>query len=420
MPRPWHPANGPGTWSRMNYKNTEITVDTLISELNQGKIRLNPPFQRPSVWNLKARQRLIKNMLLERPIPALFLFKRGEDIKTVSYVLDGKQRLESLILYVSDKRKNAQIKQPKSYFFKKPNVLKTLGYEVQIDKAEDAVDFASLDQDLARKFLTYRIAVIEVDFPDDDSEQVSMYDVIQLFIDINETGKKVNRLQIVSALNASINSDELFKSLQRLIGIAEQRQGGRSLFKRPISSDYTFVLKRLRDVASAPDSQQQVDIMWERLHEIALFAKTGTHRAPSEVLKGIIAGARNKKLTGEEQRRLKRVFKFIATAYRKNPAFQASKFATDQPQFYTMVTTLLSSDLLDKIDEDTLISALADFADYANKLREAPTDDIQTYSNNYINATGKQTTHTSKRRNRHDALVAGVTQIVALGDGAAV
>jgi hypothetical protein len=397
----------------MNYKNTEITVDTLISELNRQNIRLNPPFQRPSVWTIKARQRLIKNMLLERPIPALFLFKRGEDIRTVSYVLDGKQRLESLILFVGDQRKNAKINQPRSYFFKKPNVLKTMGYEVQLEKGSEPLDFKSLDQDLARKFLTYRIAVIEVDFPDDDNEQVSMYDVIQLFIDINETGTKVNRLQIVEALNTSIDSDELFKSLQRLIGISEHRHGGRSLFKRPINSDYTFVLKRLRDVMSAPDSQQQVDIMWERLHEVALFAKTGQHRAPSEVLKGIIAGAKNKKLTNDEQKRLKAVFKFLAGAYRSNPALQASKFATDQPQFYTMVTTLLSSDLLATVKGGALCDALADFADYANKVREAPNDDIRVYASNYISATGKQTTHPSKRKQRQDALVAGIKAIIA-------
>ena len=61
----------------MKYKNTEMTVDALISALNQQKLRLNPPFQRGSVWKLLERQGLIKNMLLERPIPALFLFKRS-------------------------------------------------------------------------------------------------------------------------------------------------------------------------------------------------------------------------------------------------------------------------------------------------------------------------------------------------------
>jgi hypothetical protein len=397
----------------MNYKNTEITVDSLITALNEGKIKLNPPFQRSSVWPLRARQRLLRNMLLERPIPAIFLFKRGEDIKTISYVLDGKQRLETLILFISDRRKNAKINQPKHYFFKKPDIQSAMAFKVQLTPGEPLVGFATLEPDVARRFLGYRIAVIEVDFPDDDDdEQANLYDVIQLFIDINETGKKVKPIEIVRALNESIKRDELFSSLLQLVGTVEPRHDAKSVFNKPVNSDYTFVLKRLRDVTRATESKRQIDIMWERLHEIALFAKTGAHRAPSEILKGMIAGTKNnKRLSNTEKKRLKRTFAFLASAYRSNPGLKESKLASDQPQFYTMVTTLLSSDLLDIVPTEKLADALETFADYANGILPPPNEELGQLAKTFIVAAGKQTTNPSKRKDRHEALVAAVKKI---------
>jgi len=392
----------------MEYKNTEITVDDLISKLNEEKIKLNPPFQRHQVWKLSDRRKLIKNMLLERPIPALFLFKRGEGIKTVSYVLDGKQRLESLVLFIADSRQDAKIKRPNQFFFQKPDVISQLRFDVQTKRDAPLVNFADIDSETARKFLLYRIAVIEVDFPDGDDEQSNMLDVIQLFIDINESGRKVKKIEIVRALSESIQRDELFSSLFKLVGVVQPRHSGRSLFNKPIQSDYTFVLKRLRDVNRALDSKTQIDVMWERLHELAMFAKTGVHRKPSDILKGMIAGARNKALTKAEQTKLKRVFKFLAKSYKTVQALESSKFATDQPQFYTMATALLSSDLLDKIPEDELATLLARFAAIANKVSQAPNQDIATQARTYMDATLKQTTDPNKRKQRHDALVQGV------------
>jgi len=40
----------------MQYKNSEIKIDQLISYLNAEKINLSPAFQRGHVWKLKARR----------------------------------------------------------------------------------------------------------------------------------------------------------------------------------------------------------------------------------------------------------------------------------------------------------------------------------------------------------------------------
>ena len=84
----------------MNYETSHLKVDQIVGYLNQGKINLIPSFQRGYVWPLIARRRLIENMVKRKPIPAVFLYKDASGA-TYSYnILDGKQRLESLILFI--------------------------------------------------------------------------------------------------------------------------------------------------------------------------------------------------------------------------------------------------------------------------------------------------------------------------------
>lgn len=405
----------------MNYENTEISVNGLVQQVNQKEINLSPMYQRGSKWSLKERQALIRNMVLRRPIPAIFLFDQGKDIKTLSWVLDGKQRLESLILFIGNGRTGAKITSPKAFFFQKDHVLENLHFGVQLEKDGPLVKFADLDAELARKFLNYRIALIKVDFPDDEGdEQTNLADVIELFIDINKTGRKVSKIEIARALNISVNADPLFKSLLKMVGEVTPRGQGRSVFNRPIHTDYTYVLKRLRDVERTEDSKTKLDIMWERLHELALFVQTGSHRAPSDILKGLISGTQHPRLTIAQQKKLKGLFAFIKTAYKSSRLLELSKFATDQPQFYTMATTLLSSDLMTTVPHADLVVALQQFADYANGVQVAPDNDISVYASNYIAATGKQTTHTNKRKDRQLALQNGIRAIVALSGAVAV
>ena len=69
------PANIPAVWSRMDYRNSEMKLDQFVGYLNEEKINLSPVFQRGRVWTIGFRKKLIKNIVLRRPIPAIFLYK---------------------------------------------------------------------------------------------------------------------------------------------------------------------------------------------------------------------------------------------------------------------------------------------------------------------------------------------------------
>src|SRR5262245_39668129 len=119
----------PLDWSAMIYKNSELRIDQIVTYLNEEKINLSPVFQRGHVWPLKTRQSLLKNILLGKPIPAVFLYKEPAGSKYSYNILDGKQRLESIILFISNDRGDWQIPQWKRYFFAE-RLRKDAGFQV--------------------------------------------------------------------------------------------------------------------------------------------------------------------------------------------------------------------------------------------------------------------------------------------------
>ena len=101
----------------MNYKNIDMKLDQFIQYVNDDKINLIPPFQRGHVWSLPTRRKLISNVVQGRPIPAIFLYREKSGEKYAYNILDGKQRLESLILFVGNKRSSLQVRDVAKYFF---------------------------------------------------------------------------------------------------------------------------------------------------------------------------------------------------------------------------------------------------------------------------------------------------------------
>ena len=90
----------------MTYKNREMKLDELVGYFREGKINLIPPFQRGRVWKLPLRKKLLENIVRHKPIPAIFLYKDKADAQSFySYnILDGKQRLESILLFIGGLR----------------------------------------------------------------------------------------------------------------------------------------------------------------------------------------------------------------------------------------------------------------------------------------------------------------------------
>ncbi len=120
----------------MRYRNSEMKIDQLVSYLNEEKINLSPAFQRGHVWALTVRRKLLRNIVLGRPIPAIFLYKEAVGSKYTYNILDGKQRLESLILFIADGRPDVRIPKWSRYFFG-PQHQRAVGFYVDLPEGTD-------------------------------------------------------------------------------------------------------------------------------------------------------------------------------------------------------------------------------------------------------------------------------------------
>jgi hypothetical protein len=382
----------------MKYENKEMTINEVVSSFNQDRISLIPPFQRNTVWTLKKRQKLIINMLSKKPIPAIFFYMDAEGPQFVYNILDGKQRLETLVLFIGNEHDNLKINKAVDYFFKKP-ASTHLNFKVEIEGI--AQSFAELNDEFVRAFREIRIPTIHISM---EEEHTSLEELVSLFVDINSEGVPVTRFDVVKALLT--RDDPIFRQVFDFIARKEIRKNKSRFFKAK-NSDFTFVMKRLASVSRLTDPNMQVDRMWERLTEIALFARTHKHRAPADILKAFIKAPRapeHKRLNKSEGSALREVFEYLATAYRRVPALMKSKFATDQPQFYTMVTLLLSSDTIHKLKAATFAKRLLTARKILDSAVAAPPG-MKRDIDEYNEASAKQTTHPARRDKRHQTLV---------------
>ena len=88
----------------MNRRATTQDITWFLDLKRNNQLELNPPFQRRSVWTLKDRRFYLDTIFKGYPCPAIFLHKRiQEDGRAVYDVVDGKQRLESILMFADDR-----------------------------------------------------------------------------------------------------------------------------------------------------------------------------------------------------------------------------------------------------------------------------------------------------------------------------
>lgn len=253
-----------------------MKLEQLVSYFRDGAINLSPAFQRGKVWTPKLRTGLLSNILNGKPIPAVFLYKKSRGSKIEYVILDGKQRLESILLYIGNQRKDLKIENWKEYIFgereRKQSVFKA---EINGEKKT----LAQLENEEIINFRDYVLPIIEIDFED----SATLEGIIQLFVDINQYGVRVSRFDIVKALN---QHNPLLTQVFKLVA-EKQRRGKDNIYRIKKNCIYVRIFKRLDLVQGADENK--IDIMWEKLLEFALFVRTSLHRKPVQILKEFIS-----------------------------------------------------------------------------------------------------------------------------------
>ncbi len=87
-------------------KYEAFTVRKLLGWYERGLLNLEPEFQRKSVWKKGQRSKLMNSILHGYPLPNVIIYKRRDEKRGgIRYdVIDGKQRLESILLFLGKLR----------------------------------------------------------------------------------------------------------------------------------------------------------------------------------------------------------------------------------------------------------------------------------------------------------------------------
>ena len=82
-----------------------VQISALINDIKQERLILQPEFQRNLVWNDRHKESFIDTILKGYPFPEIYIAQSGVDLETLTtqqVVVDGQQRLSTILKYVSN------------------------------------------------------------------------------------------------------------------------------------------------------------------------------------------------------------------------------------------------------------------------------------------------------------------------------
>ncbi|MBT9547791.1 MAG: DUF262 domain-containing protein [Candidatus Sericytochromatia bacterium] len=122
----------------MDRRVTTQDISWFLDLNRNAQLDLNPPYQRRSVWSPKDRRFFLDSIFRGYPSPAIFLHKVFKDGLHIHEVVDGKQRLETILLFTQNK------------------IVIDKGFG---DTRLNGKKWSQLDDDLKRRFWDYVIPV---------------------------------------------------------------------------------------------------------------------------------------------------------------------------------------------------------------------------------------------------------------------
>jgi len=171
------------------------TVQEFAYLYQQHSLNFSPGFQRQSVWTESDRRLLINSLFDGIPIPSVYLYRQAGNGGKLRYdVIDGKQRLESILLYMN-----------------KGPLVGLRDDVLRVKRAfndDDPLEWWSwqeLNASIKHDLLATEIPTIEVDG--------ELGEIIELFVRINATGK---HLTAQEKLHAKYYTSPVLRTAQKL------------------------------------------------------------------------------------------------------------------------------------------------------------------------------------------------------------
>jgi len=150
----------------------EILIETFLKQIKRGKFIVRPQYQRNEVINNTKSSGIIESLLLDIKLPPIFVYERKDGI---SEIIDGQQRLLSILGFLNEKYKNeaGELEETKKPNFKLTG-LKILGEELNNKTFED------LSENQQNTIWDSSLSIIKISEKDNPD-----FDPISLFLRLN-------------------------------------------------------------------------------------------------------------------------------------------------------------------------------------------------------------------------------------------
>lgn len=155
-----------------------MTVRSLLSNYRKQELDLQPAFQRNYVWSPAARSLLLDTVLRDFPMPLVLLRDKPKGTENFQQVVDGQQRLTTLLAFVSPSEFKEDVR---------------FQLSATHTKAHGGSTFNQLSQELKDRILEYQVTVYTL--PRSTGDDV----ILNIFSRLNSTGLKLNAQEIRNA-----------------------------------------------------------------------------------------------------------------------------------------------------------------------------------------------------------------------------
>lgn len=350
----------------MKHTSRPQSISWFQEHYKAARLELRPPFQRKPVWLSKQRSFLIESILMDVPIPEVYVQVTQADDGTEQYgVVDGQQRLRTILQFVGIERDKDQEDEDINHF-----ALEALPTtSIHKDKT-----FADVTGEERKRFFQYEICVRFL-YTDDRRE-------------VEDVFKRLNKYTL------PLRPQELRNATYH---------GVFSKLSEQLADDEYWAINRIVSPAAI---RRMADI--EMISDLLIGLLHGPQGGSAKIIDQYYEQYEQFEDEFPEQNRIKRLFaKTLETVKRLFPEIADVSRWGNRADYYSLFVTLGNllpdHDLPD--ESEKLTRKLMEFAKEVDQRLENPTAKTSTLAKKYARAIEKGSNDKARRTDRYEALV---------------
>lgn len=334
-----------------------------------GRLTLRPPFQRKPVWSAKQRCSLVESILMDIPIPEIYVqVTQAEDGSEEFGVVDGQQRLRTILQFVGVEKKEDQESEEDNNSF----VLDVL----PVTSNHKDKTFADIAGDARKHFFQYEICVRFL-YTDDRRE-------------VEDVFKRLNKFVM------PLKAQELRNATYH---------GAFAKLSEQLADDDYWAVNRIVSPAAI---RRMADI--EMMSDLLIGLLHGPQGGSAKIIDQYYEQYEPFEDEFPEENRTRRLFaKALETTRRLFPEIGEVPRWSNRADFYSLFVALghlLQQHEVPASAEKKLREQLCSFADEVNRRLENPEAKTSAAAAKYARAIEKGSNDKARRADRHESLLA--------------